>query len=113
NRWRGLTDWFVSRDAHHPSQAKLLRASAVSAITNLVNTVSALNERRGGRVDRSADFRALARFFAEAPSDEDAHRLWRAAFALTPARHLSVDAETEELWSRHQPSSGTPWEQAP
>lgn len=113
NRWRGLTDWFVSRDAHHPSQAKLLRASAVSAITNLVNTVSALNERRGGRVDRSADFRALARFFAEAPSDEDAHRLWRAAFALTPARHLSVDAETEELWSRQQPSPGTPWEQAP
>ncbi|MBR7838154.1 TIGR02677 family protein [Actinospica durhamensis] len=113
NRWRGLTDWFVSRGAHHPSQAKLLRASAVSAITNLVNTVSALNERRGGRVDRSADFRALARFFAEARSDEDAHRLWRAAFALTPARHLSVDAETEELWSRDQPSSATPWEQAP
>ena len=113
NRWRGLTDWFVSRDAHHPSQARLLRASAVSAITNLVNTVSALNERRGGRVDRSADFRALARFFAEAPSDEDAHRLWRAAFGLTPARHLSVDAETEELWSRQQPSPSTPWEQAP
>lgn len=113
NRWRGLTDWFVSRGAHHPSQAKLLRASAVSAITNLVNTVSALNERRGGRVDRSADFRALARFFAEAPSDEDAHRLWRAAFALTPARHLSVDSETEELWSQQQPSPGTPWKQAP
>ena len=113
NRWRGLTDWFVSRGAQHPSQAKLLRASAVSAITNLVNTVSALNERRGGRVDRSADFRALARFFAEAPSDEDAHRLWRAAFALGPARHLSVDAETEELWAREQPAPNTPWEQAP
>lgn len=113
NRWRGLTDWFVSRGAHHPSQAKLLRASAVSAITNLVNTVSALNERRGGRVDRSADFRALARFFAEAPSDEDAHRLWRAAFALGPARHLSVDAETEELWEREAPAPSTSWEQAP
>lgn len=113
NRWRGLTDWFVSRDARHPSQAKLLRASAVSAITNLVNTVSALNERRGGRVDRSADFRALARFFAEAPSDEHAHRLWRAAFALTPARHLSLDAETQEEWSRAQLAPNTPWDQAP
>jgi len=113
NRWRGLTDWFISRDAQHPSQAKLLRTSAVSAITNLVNTVSTLNERRGGRVDRSADFRALARFFAEAPSDEDAHRLWRAAFALTPARHLSVDAETEESWSREQLAPNTPWKQAP
>lgn len=113
NRWRGLTDWFVSQGAQHPSQAKLLRTSAVSAITNLVNTVTVLNERRGGRVDRSADFRALARFFAEAPSDEDAHRLWRAAFALTPARHLSVDAETEDSWSREQLPPNTPWEQAP
>lgn len=113
NRWRGLTDWFISQGAHRPSQAKLLRASAVSAITNLVNTLSALNERRGGRVDRSADFRALARFFAEAPSDEDAHRLWRAAFALGPARHLSVDAETEELWAREAPAPSTSWEQAP
>ena len=113
NRWRGLSEWFISQGAHRPSQAKLLRASAVSAITNLVNTLSALNDRRGGRVDRSADFRALARFFAEAPSDEDAHRLWRAAFALGPARHLSVDAETEELWSREAPGPGTSWEQAP
>lgn len=113
NRWRGLTDWFVSRGSRHPSQAKLLRTSAVSAITNLVNTVSALNERRGGRTDRSADFRALARFFAEAPEDADAHRLWRAAFALSPARHLTVDAETEAAWDERELPPNTPWQQAP
>ena len=48
-----------------------------------------------GGSDRSADFRALARFFAEAPDDPAAHRLWRAAFAFAPARHLSVDRNTE------------------
>ncbi|MHA6762890.1 TIGR02677 family protein [Streptacidiphilus sp. PAMC 29251] len=113
NRWRGLTDWFLSRSARQPSQAKLLRGAAVSAITGLVNTVAALNERRGGRSDRSADFRALARFFAEAPDDADAHRLWRAAFALSPARHLSVDADSEAAWLEADLPPGTPWADAP
>ncbi|MGH6656179.1 MAG: TIGR02677 family protein [Actinocrinis sp.] len=113
NRWRGLSDWFVSRGSRRPSQAKLLRGSAVSAITSLVNTVAALNERRGGRSDRSADFRALARFFAEAPDEAAAHRLWRAAFALSPARHLTVDAATETAWDEAEPAPNTPWAEAP
>ncbi|MFE9426183.1 TIGR02677 family protein [Kitasatospora sp. NPDC006697] len=113
NRWRGLTDWFLSRSSRRPSQAKLLRGAAVSAITALVNTVAALNERRGGRTDRSADFRALARFFAEAPDDASAHRLWRAAFALTPARHLTVDAVTEAVWQDADLPPATPWREAP
>ncbi|GAA0922634.1 TIGR02677 family protein [Nonomuraea longicatena] len=89
NRWRGLRDWFVSRDAGHPSQARLLRQSAVTAIKQLIDTVGLLNERRAGRSDRSADFRTLARWFADAPDEAAMHRLWRAAFGLTPARHLT------------------------
>jgi uncharacterized protein (TIGR02678 family) len=50
-----------------------------------LDAVGLLNERRSGRSDRSADFRVLARWFAEAPDDEAAHRLWRAAFGLCPA----------------------------
>ncbi|MFJ9610699.1 TIGR02677 family protein [Kitasatospora sp. NPDC101176] len=113
NRWRGLADWFLSRSARQPSQAKLLRSAAVSAITGLVNTVAALNERRGGRSDRSADFRALARLFAQAPDDAAAHRLWRAAFALTPARHLTVDAATEAAWQDADLPAAVPWAEAP
>ncbi|NUR28670.1 MAG: TIGR02677 family protein [Catenulispora sp.] len=112
NRWRGLREWFVSSGSRRPSQARLLRNAAVSGITNLVNTVAALNERRGGRSDRSADFRALARFFAQAPDDAAAHRLWRAAFALSPARHLTVDADTEETWEQAEYSPGMPWADA-
>jgi uncharacterized protein (TIGR02677 family) len=111
NRWRGLDDWFTSRDAGHPSQARLLRHAAVTAIKQLIDAVGLLNERRSGRSDRSADFRVLARWFAEAPDDGAAHRLWRAAFGLSAARHLSVTDETAAAW--HGLPPGTPWPDAP
>ncbi|HSR83510.1 MAG TPA: TIGR02677 family protein [Streptosporangiaceae bacterium] len=111
NRWRGLHDWFISRDAGHPSQARLLRQAAVTAIKQLIDAVGMLNERRSGRSDRSADFRVLARWFAEAPDDEAAHRLWRAAFGLCPARHLSVTSETADAW--RDLSHGMAWRDAP
>lgn len=113
NRWRGLRDWFVSADSRHPSQARLLRGAAVTAITQLIDTVAALNERRSGRSDRSADFRSLARWFAEAPDDAAAHRLWRAAFGLSQARHLTVTADTLAAWEQDEPPPSTPWQEAP
>jgi uncharacterized protein (TIGR02677 family) len=106
NRWRGLRDWFVSRDAGHPSQARLLRQSAVTAIKQLIDTVGLLNERRAGRSDRSADFRTLARWFADAPDEAAMHRLWRAAFGLTPARHLTTapaDVPATTPWAKAPP----------
>ncbi|MGH3278667.1 MAG: TIGR02677 family protein [Trebonia sp.] len=111
NRWRGLHDWFTSRDAGHPSQARQLRQAAVTAIKQLIDAVALLNERRSGRSDRSADFRVLARWFAEAPDDNAAHRLWRAAFGLSPARHLSVTSESAEAWNDLPPT--TTWRDAP
>ncbi|MFL6124318.1 TIGR02677 family protein [Actinophytocola sp.] len=113
NRWRGLRDWFVSADSRHPSQARLLRGAAVTAITQLIDTVAAFNERRSGRSDRSADFRTLARWFAEAPDDAAAHALWRAAFGLTPARHLTVTPDTAAEWEQERPLPNTPWREAP
>jgi uncharacterized protein (TIGR02677 family) len=105
-RWRGLSRWFLS-EAHALSQAELLRNRARSAIPQLLAAIAALNERRSGKSDRSADFRVLARWFAECESDEDAHRLYRAAFALSPARHLALAATTEEV------AANTPWADAP
>jgi uncharacterized protein (TIGR02677 family) len=110
NRWRGLDDWFTSRESGYPSQARLLRQAAVTAIKQLIDAVGLLNERRSGRSDRSADFRVLARWFAEAPDDEAAHRLWRAAFGLCPARHLSVTSETADAWRDLPP--GMAWRDA-
>jgi uncharacterized protein (TIGR02677 family) len=105
-RWEGLKLWFIS-DGAGRSQAELLRASALSAIPRLLQAVSLLHERRAGRSDRAADFRRLAFWFAEVPTDADAHRLWRAAFALSPARHLALAVMDEKV------SANTPWHSAP
>ncbi|WAL70685.1 TIGR02677 family protein [Kitasatospora sp. YST-16] len=91
-RWDGLRAWFLSLPGRS-SQAKLLRSAARRAVPQLLAVVQALNERRAGRSDRSADFRELARWFAEAPDDGARHRLWRSAFGLYSARHLTIDQE--------------------
>ena len=106
-RWSGLRGWFF-RSGHEPSQADLLRGRARAAIPQLLSAITALNERRSGRSDRSADFRVLATWFAACADDRDAHRLARAAFALNPARHfsLNVDADAD------LPAS-TRWAEAP
>jgi uncharacterized protein (TIGR02677 family) len=111
NRWRGLDDWFTSRDPGHPSQARQLRQAAVSAIKQLIDAVGLLNERRSGRSDRSADFAVLAQWFAQAPDDAAAHRLWRAAFGLSPARHLTVTGDTADEWEAV--AAGISWKEAP
>jgi uncharacterized protein (TIGR02677 family) len=84
-RWLGLRGWFLASGSE-PPQAELLRARARSAIPQLLGAIAALNERRSGRSDRSADFRLLAGWFAACEDEPQAHRLARAAFALNPAR---------------------------
>jgi uncharacterized protein (TIGR02677 family) len=111
-RWRGFRAWFIG-EPQHPSQAKLLRSQARAAIPRLLQVVATLNERRAGRSDRSADFRTLARWFAQAPDDASRHALWRASFGLDSARHLTVDAGTLASRADRPVPSGTPWADAP
>jgi uncharacterized protein (TIGR02677 family) len=106
-RWNGLEGWFF-RTGHEPSQSELLRARARAAIPQLLSAIGALNERRSGRSDRSADFRVLARWFAACSDDGEAHRLARAAFALAPARHFALAVETDG-----DVGPGTRWAAAP
>lgn len=105
-RWKGLRGWFVST-GHDPPQAEVLRSKARSAIPHLLAVIAALNERRSGRSDRSADFRTLACWYADCRDDADAHRLARAAFALNPARHFLADPNMPDL------SATTRWADAP
>lgn len=100
-RWAGLRSWFIS-EASKPSQAEILRSRARSAIPALLSGVAGINERRFTRSDRAADLQALAKWFAETDTDADAHRLWRAAFALSPSRHLHVDEDTLD-WREENP----------
>ncbi|WP_405998010.1 TIGR02677 family protein [Streptomyces sp. NBC_00829] len=110
-RWSGLAQWFVSAEGRE-SQARLLRGRALGSIPQLLSVVRQLNERRAGRSDRSADFRALARWFAGAPDDESRHRLWRVAFGLYSSRHLTVDADTLAERSAEPEPASTPWAEA-
>lgn len=106
-RWTGLRRWFVADDG--PSQAELLRARARSAIPALLTAVAQINDRRASRADRAADFSTLARWFAEAPDEADCHRLWRAAFALSPARHLRINSETLDARAARAETPRTSW----
>lgn len=111
-RWAGFRSWFTSAPGR-PSQAKLLRAQARAAIPALLQVVATLNERRSGRSDRAADFRALAVWFAEAPNDDALHRTWRAAFGLSSSRHLSIDADSLTAREDSPVAASTPWASAP
>jgi len=111
-RWQGLRQWFVSEPGH-PSQAKLLRSRARQAIPDLLAVVATLNERRSGRSDRSADFRTLALWFAEAPNDDARHRLWRGAFGLYGSRHLVLDSDTRTAREEQPVAPSTSWREAP
>jgi uncharacterized protein (TIGR02677 family) len=94
-RWAALRVWFAPDDGAGARIVGLLGV-ARTAIVELLRVL----ERRWDSRRRSAsvadDFRALARWFADAPGDADAHRLFGAAFGLWPARHahlLSLDGE--------------------
>jgi uncharacterized protein (TIGR02677 family) len=121
NRWTGLRAWFISSDSRgtgsgvgaRDSQAKLLRQSALAAIPTLLDAVRAVNARRSGRSDRSADYLALAGWFHEAADDDERHRLARAAFGLYAARHLTVPPETWQRWSDDPSLVGQQWNAAP
>lgn len=111
-RWLGLRQLFIS-SAEHPSQAKLLRARARKAIPDLLAVVALLNERRAGRSDRTADFRELAVWFAQAPDEPAMHRLWQATFGLHGSRHLTLDADTAQARAQDPVPPSTPWREAP
>lgn len=112
DRWAGLESWFVA-PAGDRAQADVLRERARRAIPALLQAVSQINERRVSRTDRPADLRTLARWFAQCPTDADAHRLWRAAFGLAPSRHLKVDGDTLDARADDPVPASTSWLDAP
>jgi uncharacterized protein (TIGR02677 family) len=97
--------WFAPApgDAASPRIAGLLDI-ARTAIIELLRVL----ERRWDSRRRSAsvanDFRRLAHWFAAAPGDVEAHRLFAAAFGLWPARHAHLPSPDGE--SR---TPATPW----
>lgn len=111
-RLEGLRGWFIGQGGM-PSQAEELRARARAAIPALLAAIATLHDRRVSRSDRATDWRTLARWFAEAEGDGEAHALWRAAFALAPARHLFIDEDALAAREAAPVAASTSWLDAP
>ncbi|MGW2149465.1 TIGR02677 family protein [Nonomuraea bangladeshensis] len=102
-RWEELRAWFGAEDGG----ARRLHDQARQAVVALLESLDRIAEARRRPVGAAADFRALARWFAAAPTEEDAHRLWDAAFGLGPARHAHLGHADAELVP-----AGVPWARA-
>jgi len=95
NQWTGVRNWFVGTSTQPPPFARL-DANLLDAIGWILRAVQRLKERRSQRVDRSVEYRHLARLFAQS-SDEECHALYAAAFGLHGPRHFTAPEEDPEL----------------
>lgn len=98
-RWRGVRAWFL-RDGEHAPVSDSLRDAMLAALNRILVAVTRLHERELRRASREADFDALARWFAAAGTDAEAHQLWDAAFGSFAARHFTDLAGDEEVERR-------------
>jgi uncharacterized protein (TIGR02677 family) len=100
-RWDGVRTWFVGSRRHPEPTVERLANVAVNAVVGLTRALARLNDRRTRPVDRAADYRTMARWFAGCDSDEDAHRLWQAATGLYAGRHFHIPEEDMDLSGRN------------
>jgi uncharacterized protein (TIGR02677 family) len=112
SHWERFCNWFIPQPGR-PSNAEKLREYVRASMPALLRVAASINDRRIHRIDRSTDFRVLARWFAEAESDADAHRLWRLVFGLCPARHLMINDETLDEYDAENVAPSTNWLDAP
>jgi uncharacterized protein (TIGR02677 family) len=106
--WEGVRRWFRGRAGEPPPWRELDRTVG-DAIEWILQAAQRLIDRRSRRVDRSAEYRQLARLFADAPAVEDCHALYAGVFALFAPRHFAVPEEDPEL----TPPSASWWDGRP
>lgn len=94
-RWEALAAWFAPGGGARPRVDGLLDV-ARAAIIELLRVLERRWDERRRSASVARDLRALADRFAAAPSEDDAHRLFHAAFGLWPARHAHLAAEDAE-----------------
>jgi uncharacterized protein (TIGR02677 family) len=111
-RWERLRSWFISRP-NHLSRSILLRERLRASLPALLRMTAGIYVQGAPRIDRIQDFRILARWFAQAGSDAEAHLLWRAAFGLCPARHLLINEATLAEREGQDIPVNTSWMDAP
>jgi uncharacterized protein (TIGR02677 family) len=106
-RWAALRVWFADDHGARPQIDRVLDI-AKQAILALLRVLERRWESRRRAASLRDDLTVLARWFAAAPTDDDAHRLFNAAFGLWPARHHHLLPDDPE-----DVTSSTPWVEAP
>jgi len=112
-RWQALLVWFSGTPEERPRLGGLVEI-ARTAILELLRVLERRWDSRRRSTSVSNDFRRLAGLFADAPGDEEAHRLFGAAFGLWSSRHAhlpSVDGEAQTpslSWARATPVEVAP-----
>lgn len=93
-RWAALVAWF----APESGEAKITSLVGIGrqAIIQLLRVLERRFEARRRSASVVEDFRALAGWCSAAISEEEAHRLFNAAFGLWPARHAHLVMDDEE-----------------
>jgi uncharacterized protein (TIGR02677 family) len=82
----GVCTWFRD-DTSAATGVVVLANRTRQAVLGLLRAAERIREASTLPSARTADLLRLARMFEEAPG-EDLHRVWKAAFGLTPASHL-------------------------
>lgn len=96
--WRALSAWFVAADGDAAPWRKLSDTLG-AAIDWVISTAARLDGRRAQRIDRSAEYRHLAKLALRLDADEN-HRIFNAVFALGAPRHfyaIDDDPQRAEL----------------
>ncbi|MEO3787698.1 TIGR02677 family protein [Actinocorallia sp. B10E7] len=102
-RWEALRDWFAPEDGGAPRVTRL-HDVARHAIVSLLQVLDRITDSRRRSSSVAGDFRTLARRFATAPSEPEAHRLWSVAFGLGSSLHAHLGHEDAEVIP-----AGIPW----
>lgn len=106
-RWDALRAWFAPTDNAAPRIESLVGV-ARHAILQLLRVLERRWEARRRSASVADDFRALARWFAQAIDEDEAQQLFVIAFGLWPARHAHLHVEDADAVA-----STTPWRTAP
>jgi uncharacterized protein (TIGR02677 family) len=85
-RWAALRAWFADDEGARPQIDRVLEI-AKQAILALLRVLERRWESRRRAASLRDDLTVLARWFAACPTEDDAHRLFNAAFGMWPARH--------------------------
>jgi uncharacterized protein (TIGR02677 family) len=84
--WRALSAWFVAAGGDSAPWRKLTDTLG-AAIDWVISTAARLDSRRAQRIDRSAEYRQLAKLAVRLEADES-HQIFNAVFGLGAPRHF-------------------------